>query len=132
MANISSAALMPRGDGDWIASVGRQGLTLEYVSPEGTSGESELVDFRSDQWALAVITYRMLSGHLPFEGKNIPVLLTAIRQEQPFPLQQPHNYTQLAGVFDITPVQKLVRDSMVGVLQRIGHRGRSALRHRDL
>ncbi len=61
--------------------------TLEYVSPEGTHGESELVDFRSDQWALAVVTYRLLSGRLPFEGKNIPVLLTAIQKEQPAPLR---------------------------------------------
>lgn len=61
--------------------------TLEYVSPEGTQGESELVDFRSDQWALAVVTYRMLAGHLPFASKGLPELLRAIQKEQPAPLR---------------------------------------------
>lgn len=60
--------------------------TVEYVSPEGTTGESEQVDFRSDQWSLAVVAYRMLSGKLPFAGKNLPGLLNAIRHEQPVPL----------------------------------------------
>lgn len=61
--------------------------TVEYVSPEGTTGESEQVDFRSDQWSLAVVTYRMLSGQLPFAGKNLPGLLNAIRHEKPTPLR---------------------------------------------
>ena len=61
--------------------------TVEYVSPEGTTGESEQVDFYSDQWALSVVMYRMLSGRLPFEGGNLPKLLAAIRSEQPTPLR---------------------------------------------
>jgi serine/threonine protein kinase len=61
--------------------------TVEYVSPEGTTGESELVDFYSDQWALAVVTYRMLSGKLPFTGANMPALLASIRKDQPTPLR---------------------------------------------
>lgn len=58
--------------------------TVEYVSPEGTTGESEHVDFHSDQWALAVVTYRMLTGRLPFEGKSALQILGAI-QKQPAP-----------------------------------------------
>lgn len=58
--------------------------TVEYVSPEGTTGESEHVDFFSDQWALAVVTYRMLTGRLPFEGKSALHILAAI-QKQPAP-----------------------------------------------
>lgn len=61
--------------------------TVEYVSPEGTTGESELVDFHSDQWALAVVTYKMLSGKLPFTGANMPALLASIRKDQPPPLR---------------------------------------------
>lgn len=58
--------------------------TVEYVSPEGTTGESEHVDFHSDQWALAVVTYRMLTGKLPFEGKS-PLQILAAIQKQPAP-----------------------------------------------
>ncbi len=58
--------------------------TVEYVSPEGTTGESEHVDFYSDQWALAVVTYRMLTGRLPFEGKS-PLQILAAIQKQPAP-----------------------------------------------
>lgn len=61
--------------------------TVEYVSPEGTTGESHLVDFHSDQWALAVVTYKMLSGQLPFTGPNMPALLASIRKDQPKPLR---------------------------------------------
>jgi len=55
--------------------------TVEYVSPEGTTGESEHVDFYSDQWALAVVTYRMLTGRLPFEGKSPLMILAAIQKQ---------------------------------------------------
>jgi serine/threonine-protein kinase len=61
--------------------------TMEYVAPEGTTGESEHVDFRSDQWALAVVTYRMLAGRLPFDAKGIHALMSAIQTETPSPLR---------------------------------------------
>lgn len=62
--------------------------TLEYASPEATTGDSSLVDFQSDQWALAVVTYRMLSGKLPFAGENVFKLISAIREQHPVPLRR--------------------------------------------
>ena len=48
--------------------------TIEYLAPEGTAGHSGCCfDERTDQWALAVTAYRMLSGQLPFEDDDIPV-----------------------------------------------------------
>lgn len=62
--------------------------TAEYISPEGTLGVPELLDFRADQWALGVVAYRMLSGRLPFEGSDPLSLLLAIRKTTPTPLRQ--------------------------------------------
>lgn len=57
--------------------------TIEYLAPEGTTGHSGLLDERTDQWALAVTAYRMLSGQLPFEDDDIFRLLRKIREESP-------------------------------------------------
>jgi len=61
--------------------------TVEYLSPEGTHGDSHLVDFSSDQWSLAVVTYRMLAGRLPFEAKNTFALLAVIQNQPAAPLR---------------------------------------------
>ena len=62
--------------------------TAEYISPEGTMGVPELLDFRADQWALGVVAYRLLSGRLPFEGNDPLSLLLAIRKTTPKPLRE--------------------------------------------
>jgi len=62
--------------------------TAEYISPEGTLGMPEMLDFRADQWALGVVAYRLLSGRLPFEGNDPLSLLLAIRKTTPKPLRE--------------------------------------------
>ncbi len=52
--------------------------TPEYLAPEATHGNSSMVDAAADQWSLAAVAYRMLSGHLPFEtadGDVVKLLL---------------------------------------------------------
>jgi serine/threonine protein kinase len=44
--------------------------SVQYMSPEQTRGE--LVDRRSDVWALGVVAYQLLTGRTPFEGANVP------------------------------------------------------------
>ena len=57
--------------------------TPHYMSPEQASGDTNL-DGRSDLYALGVIGFRMLTGHLPFEGATLRELLTAqISREAP-------------------------------------------------
>jgi serine/threonine-protein kinase len=57
--------------------------TPEYMSPEQSAGRIKEVDHRSDQWALACITWRMLSGTLPFTGKDLSELIARIQREEP-------------------------------------------------
>jgi serine/threonine protein kinase len=62
--------------------------TPEYLSPEATFGRSDEVDARSDQWALAVTAYRLLSGCLPYEEDDVIQLLLRIRMCPPRPLRE--------------------------------------------
>jgi serine/threonine protein kinase len=60
--------------------------TPEYMSPEQASGGASDVDHRSDQWALACTTWRMVSGYPPFTGASLDDLLTSIVTVEPPPL----------------------------------------------
>jgi serine/threonine-protein kinase len=55
-----------------------------YMSPEQAMGRLD-VDQRTDVFALAAITYEMLSGKIAFEGRNIAEILMRIVKEQPQP-----------------------------------------------
>lgn len=68
----------------WIR--GSDGLligTPEYLPPESWWGVSQHVDTRADQWALAVIVFRMLSGQLPFECADGTLMLGREIQQRP-------------------------------------------------
>jgi serine/threonine protein kinase len=62
--------------------------TPEYMSPEQVLGSKD-VDFRADLWALAVVTYRMLSGRVPFRGDTPHALFFAICKGEHAPLRLP-------------------------------------------
>lgn len=60
--------------------------TPHYMSPEQAKGTE--LDGRSDQYSLAVVGYRMLSGRLPFEEDSIHTLLYKHIYEDPPPVEQ--------------------------------------------
>jgi serine/threonine protein kinase/ABC-type Fe3+ transport system substrate-binding protein len=60
--------------------------TPDYMSPEQALGKLDDIDHRSDQWALACITWECLAGRAPFRGDTVPSLLYQIVHEAPQPL----------------------------------------------
>ncbi len=47
-----------------------------YMSPEQSLGET--IDYRSDLWSVAVVTYELLTGHNPFEADSLGQIMTRI------------------------------------------------------
>ncbi len=62
-----------------------------YMAPEMLQETNAPIDGRADQWALAVIAYRMLSGKPPFEDENPEEVLRQVINEspRPFPRMSP-------------------------------------------
>ncbi len=61
----------------------REGTTLgtaAYMSPERARGE--IVDHRTDIWALGVVLYEMISGQLPFRGEYEQAMMYSILNEE--------------------------------------------------
>ncbi|MBM4360811.1 MAG: serine/threonine protein kinase, partial [Deltaproteobacteria bacterium] len=51
--------------------------TAAYMSPEQLRS-TKSVDARADLWALAVVAYEVLTGHLPFEGETSAAIAMAV------------------------------------------------------
>ncbi|MFO0663981.1 MAG: serine/threonine-protein kinase [Polyangiaceae bacterium] len=56
--------------------------TPSYMSPEQLTSSRD-VDARSDVWSLGVCLFELLTGELPWEGKNALILATKIMTEPP-------------------------------------------------
>jgi serine/threonine protein kinase len=73
-----------------------EGLVLgtgPYMSPELIEGRA--LDARSDIYALGVVTYRMLTGTLPFRGSDLPDVLS---QHVSDPVEPPSERAPSAGL----------------------------------
>ncbi len=62
--------------------------TIEYLSPEATEPSQLQLDARTDQWSLAVMVFRMLSGYLPFDHPDPLIQCLRIRTREAPPLSR--------------------------------------------
>ncbi len=76
-----------RGQGD--GSVEPTNLMLgtpSYMAPEQAEGRNDEIDGRADQFALAVLTYVLLTGRDPFPGDSTVEVLARVIHADPAPL----------------------------------------------
>ncbi len=59
--------------------------TPGYMSPEQYRGQAEEVGPHSDQWALGVLLYECITGHMPFPTTDLATLARMIGHDEPIP-----------------------------------------------
>ena len=71
------------GDGslERLTATGQMIGTPLYMSPEQAKGDP--IDHRADLYSLGVMTYEMLSGVLPFQGKPLAMLSASLKRDPP-------------------------------------------------
>jgi serine/threonine protein kinase len=74
--------------------------TPDYMAPEQALGKTAMVDHRGDQYALAVITYEMLTGRTPFGGDDVMEILRNVISSEPTAIEQlaPHIKVEMGDV----------------------------------
>lgn len=81
--------------------------TLQYVAPEALSGE--LVDGRADIYSLAKITYYMLTGKNPHEGRSPRELFQQLLSSTATPLSQARKDVKFAPELEAAVMKGLAR-----------------------
>jgi TolB-like protein/tRNA A-37 threonylcarbamoyl transferase component Bud32/Flp pilus assembly protein TadD len=81
IADFGIALAVAQAGGARVTETGLSLGTPHYMSPEQAAGEREL-DARSDQYALAAVTYEMLSGEPPHTGPTAQVIVARLMTEQ--------------------------------------------------
>ncbi|MEO8224789.1 MAG: serine/threonine-protein kinase [Gammaproteobacteria bacterium] len=74
VADFGIARAVSEAGGDKLTQTGMAVGTPHYMSPEQALG-GDHIDGRSDQYALACVTYEMLVGQSPFQGPNAMAIL---------------------------------------------------------
>ena len=68
---IAKAIQEPLSDGTSLTAAQQFVGTLAYMSPEQAGLDGQDIDTRCDVYALGVLLYELLTGHLPFEKKEL-------------------------------------------------------------
>jgi len=82
VADFGIALAVRNAGGERITQTGLSLGTPHYMSPEQAAGD-RAVDARSDQYALAALTYEMLTGEPPHTGATAQVIIARLLTETP-------------------------------------------------
>jgi serine/threonine protein kinase len=82
--------------------------TIQYVAPETLSGE--LVKEQADVYSLATITYYLLTGSLPFNGKSPRELFQQLLTQPPIPLNDARKGLRFSPAIEASVMHGLERD----------------------
>jgi tetratricopeptide (TPR) repeat protein len=73
-------------EGDGMTQTGMMVGTMEYMSPEQAMGKE--LDARSDQFAVGLIFYELLTGRMPFHAESAIASLVKRTQERAIPVAE--------------------------------------------
>ena len=82
IADFGIALAVAQAGGERITQTGLSLGTPLYMSPEQASGDRSM-DARTDQYALAAMTYEMLTGEPPHTGATAQVIISRLMTETP-------------------------------------------------
>jgi serine/threonine-protein kinase len=82
IADFGIALAVSNAGGERVTRTGISLGTPHYMSPEQAAGD-RAVDARSDQYALAALTYEMLTGEPPHTGATAQVIIARLMTETP-------------------------------------------------
>ena len=81
IADFGIALAVAQAGGARVTETGLSLGTPHYMSPEQAAAERD-IDARSDQYALAAVTYEMLSGEPPHTGPTAQAVIARLMSEQ--------------------------------------------------
>jgi len=79
--------------------------SMYYIAPEIILGDEEYSSIKSDIWSMGVILYAMLTGHLPFGGKNDKEISLRILEHKP---HYPEYISLIAGTGAVDLLRKML------------------------
>ena len=82
VADFGIALAVQSAGGARMTQTGLSLGTPQYMSPEQAMGERS-IDARSDIYALAAVTYEMLTGEPPFTGPSVQAIVARLVTEEP-------------------------------------------------